>query len=93
MEELPDINIVARSQVELEILLLLLEHCDDIDDWPWRPMGEVMDAAADPLTALEAMAVLASKGLIRRKDGLVMASSTAYSFYQLITYPSVPAFD
>jgi hypothetical protein len=86
-ELLDDTNMVARPQLELEILLLLLKRCDDIDDWPWRPMEEVMDAIADPIAALEAMASLAEKGLIRRKDEFVMASSTAYGFYQLITEP------
>jgi hypothetical protein len=73
--------------MELEILLRLLECCDDINDWPWRPMEEVMDATADPITALDAVAALADKGLIRRKGECVMAFSTAYGFYQLITDP------
>ena len=86
MEEPPDdTNIVARSQIELEILLWLLERCDDINGWPWRPMEEVMDTTNDPITALDAMAALAGKGLIQRKGACVMATRVAYGFYQLIT--------
>jgi hypothetical protein len=89
MEKPPaETNILACFQMEREILLWLLERCDDIDDWPWRGIEEVMGTTSDPITALDAMAALADKGLVRRKGEFVMATSVAYAFYQLIGWQS-----
>jgi hypothetical protein len=78
------VDILARTRMEREILLRLLKYCDEIEDWPWRPIEEVMDSTAEPITALDAIAALCEAGLLQRKGEFVMASSIAYRFYQLI---------
>jgi hypothetical protein len=84
VEEPPDnTNIVVRSQIEFEILLWLLERCDDINGWPWRPMEEVIGRTADPIVALDALAGLCAVGLIRRAGGNVMVTIAAVRFAQL----------
>jgi hypothetical protein len=81
----PLINNVACWKMQREILLWLLERCDDIKEWPWRPIAEVMSASSDPIIALDALTSLAHNGLIRRTDNHVIATRTAYTVYQLIT--------
>jgi hypothetical protein len=85
MEERPDyVDVVACARLEWEVLLLLLRVSDD---WPWLPIERVMDATADPITALDAVASLCDCGLLQRKGESVMITRAALRFYQLITWP------
>ncbi|HTD09927.1 MAG TPA: hypothetical protein VK680_13645 [Solirubrobacteraceae bacterium] len=85
MEQQPDyVDILACARLEREILQLLLAASDG---WPLMPIEEVMDATADPVTALDAIASLCGSGLLRRKGESVMASCAAVHFAQIITRP------
>jgi hypothetical protein len=85
MEGVPDyIDRLACDRMEWEILqLLLLSN----DDKPWWRIEEVMDATADPITALDAMAHLCEYGLLRRKSEYIVITVAAMRFHQFITDP------
>jgi hypothetical protein len=85
MEQQPDyVDVLACARMERDILQLLLAASDD---WPLMPIEAVMDATADPVTALDAIASLCGSGLLRRKGGFVMASCAAVHFAQIIARP------
>jgi hypothetical protein len=85
MDEQPDyIDLLACDRMEWEVLQLLLLSSDDK---PWWTIEEVMDATADPITALDALAYLCEVGLLRRKGEFIVITVAALRFHQLITDP------
>ena len=86
MDEEPDyIDILASDRMEWEILqLLLLSH----DETPVWTIGAVLEATADPITALDALAMLCDVGLAQRRgEEYVMITAAALRFHFHVTRP------
>jgi hypothetical protein len=85
MEQPPDyVDVLACARLEREVLQLLLAASDE---WPWLPIETVMDATADPIAALDAIASLCDSGLLQRKGECVMITRAALHFQQIINRP------
>jgi hypothetical protein len=70
--------------MEREILLFVLRSSDDK---LWWSLEEIMHETSDPITALDAVAVLCTVGLLQRRGEYIMLTRAAVRFAQLLTWP------
>jgi hypothetical protein len=77
-------DVPGRTRMEREILLLVLRSSDDK---LWWSLEEIMDATADPITALDSVAALCTVGLLQRRGEYIILTRAALRFAQLLIWP------
>jgi hypothetical protein len=77
-------DIPGCMRTEREILLFVLRSSDDK---LWWSLEEIMREASDPITALDAVSLLCTVGLLQRRGEYIILTRAALRFAQLITWP------
>jgi hypothetical protein len=80
----PDYADVPGSiRMEREILLFMIGS----DDKLWWTTAEIMNAASNPITALDSTTALCEVGLLQRRGDCILLTRAALRFAQLLTAP------